>query len=149
SSSLKETKASLDLALVEQEKAVATATTQSKRAEVLAKQLSDLRQEYEEKAAALARYEATGLDAERVLYAAKQLKAYEKQLATADAQARELKVKLERLLKERDQPSEVVLPAGFKAKVLAADPKWHFVVLDAGESAGALERGEILLSRGG
>jgi hypothetical protein len=43
----------------------------------------------------------------------------------------------------------VVLPSNLRAKVVAADPKWHFVVLDAGEKAGVVERGEVLLSREG
>ena len=30
--------------------------------------------------------------------------------------------------------------------MIASDPKWHFIVLDAGENQGVLERGELLLS---
>jgi len=41
------------------------------------------------------------------------------------------------------------LPPDLSTKVLVVDPKWHFVVLDAGEDQGVLERGELLVSRGG
>ena len=41
------------------------------------------------------------------------------------------------------------LPAGLKGKVLVADPKWNFVVLNVGEDQGVLERGELLVNRNG
>jgi len=43
----------------------------------------------------------------------------------------------------------VPLPVGLKGKVLVADPKWEFVVLNIGEKDGVLERGELLVSRNG
>jgi cell shape-determining protein MreC len=57
-----------------------------------------------------------------------------------------------RIKRERDASGEISrfrLPADLSTKVLVVDPKWHFVVLDAGEDQGVLERGELLVSRGG
>ncbi|MBM3882829.1 MAG: hypothetical protein FJ387_24420 [Verrucomicrobia bacterium] len=48
---------------------------------------------------------------------------------------------------ERIPPPE--LPPGLKGTVVAVDPKWDFVVLDIGEKQGLVERGELLVSRGG
>jgi hypothetical protein len=36
-----------------------------------------------------------------------------------------------------------------RGKVLVADPKWEFVVLDIGEDGGAKVNGELLVSRNG
>lgn len=41
------------------------------------------------------------------------------------------------------------LPAGLKGKVVAVDPKWDFVVLNIGGKEGVLQRGELLVNRGG
>src|SRR6266481_3944820 len=57
-----------------------------------------------------------------------------------------------RIKRERDASGEICrfrLPPNLSTKVLVVDPKWHFVVLDAGEDQGVLERGELLVSRGG
>jgi hypothetical protein len=44
---------------------------------------------------------------------------------------------------------DVVLPAGLKGKVLVADPRFDFVVLDIGDRQGVLEDGKLLVSRNG
>lgn len=44
---------------------------------------------------------------------------------------------------------EVPLPAGLKGQVVAVDPKYDFVVLDIGGNQGVLERGVMLVNRGG
>jgi len=46
-----------------------------------------------------------------------------------------------------DRP--VVLPTGLKGNVVAVDPKFDFVVLNIGGNQGVLERGEMLVNRGG
>ena len=43
----------------------------------------------------------------------------------------------------------VKLPAELKGNVVVVDPKWDFVVLDIGATKGALEDGEMLVSRDG
>lgn len=44
---------------------------------------------------------------------------------------------------------EVKLPAGLKGKVLVADPRYEFVVLDIGEQQGVLPNGRLLINRNG
>ena len=147
---LKATSASLEDSLSEQQKSASKAIAEYNRAEKLRVDLAQLRIEHEDTSAKLARFEAAGMDPEQVLYASKQLKNFQTQLAAANAHLQELESKLTRLLRERqDMIEPVVLPSDLRAKVVAADPKWHFVVLDAGEKAGVLERGELLLGRGG
>ena len=43
----------------------------------------------------------------------------------------------------------VKLRADLKGKVVVVDPKWDFVVLDIGDEQGAIEDGEMLVSREG
>jgi hypothetical protein len=43
----------------------------------------------------------------------------------------------------------VILPAGLKGKIVAVDPKFDFVVLNIGKDQGVLERGEMMVNRGG
>jgi hypothetical protein len=49
----------------------------------------------------------------------------------------------------RDPNRPIELPATIKGKVLASDPKWHFVVINVGEEQGVLEHGELLVNRDG
>ena len=46
-----------------------------------------------------------------------------------------------------DAPPE--LPAGTKGRVVAVDPKFDFVVIDIGGNSNLVERGEMLVNRGG
>jgi hypothetical protein len=58
----------------------------------------------------------------------------------------QLNVELDRY---RNPEKPVFLPASLKGKVLVADPKWNFVVLDIGGEQGVLEYGELLVNRNG
>ena len=47
-------------------------------------------------------------------------------------------------------PDPIVrLPADLHGKIVVVDPKWDFVVLNVGDDQGALEDGEMLVSRDG
>jgi hypothetical protein len=47
-------------------------------------------------------------------------------------------------------PEKVVfLPAGLSGKVLVADPKWGFVILNVGREQGIMQDGELLVNRNG
>ncbi|RME93506.1 MAG: hypothetical protein D6766_08055 [Verrucomicrobia bacterium] len=50
---------------------------------------------------------------------------------------------------ELETPNPPPPMPGVKGKVVAVDPKWDFVVLDIGGKEGALQRGELLISRDG
>ncbi len=61
-----------------------------------------------------------------------------------------LKDRLEqRLAIYEGRKTKVVLPSGLRGKVMAVDPKYEFVVLNIGQDDGALESGEMLVSRDG
>jgi hypothetical protein len=74
-------------------------------------------------------------------------------LAVSESENKILVQKLKKVETElavyRDPNFFVPLPAGLKGKVLVADPKWNFVVLNVGEDQGVLERGEFLVNRNG
>lgn len=148
---LKETRTALEASTAEQQKAIALATAETRRADKLGRELAQTRQALEEAQAGLARYQAAGMEPDQILQAAKQLKGLQDSLAAArqtNAVLGQRVKQLEEILgPEGGQP--VILPAGLRAKVLAADPKWHFLVLDAGEKQGVLVRGEVLVSRQG
>lgn len=108
-----------------------------------------LREERNDAQAELAAYKSL-MTPEQVANAARQIKLLEGSLAAVNEEnamlARRLK-RLQRLLPEGEPTLH--LPPDLNAKVLAVDPKWSFVVLDAGEDQGVFERGELLVSRGG
>ena len=84
---------------------------------------------------------------EQAASVAKRIKTLKETLATAEAENRLLVAKLKKL--EASEADYVTLPAELKGKVLVSDPKWQFVVLDAGEDQGVLQRGELLVNRNG
>jgi len=112
--------------------------------------LAETRQARDEAQAGLARYRVAGMEPEQIVHAATQIKGLKDALAVAEAKIKGLDLKVQRLASiEAGESGTVPLPAGLKARVIASDPKWHFVVLDAGENQGVLKRGELLLSRNG
>jgi hypothetical protein len=54
-------------------------------------------------------------------------------------------------LKKWQPPGDgpILLPAELSAKVLTSDPKWHFILLDAGENQGVVRNAEVLVRRQG
>jgi hypothetical protein len=142
------TTAALTAAKLEKEQALATAAAESRRAERLNQDLTTVRQERNDAQAEVARYKGAGMEPEQILYVAKDLKDLRKALADAQEQTRNLQAKV-KLLAGREAGDLKIMPAGLKAKVIALDPKWRFIVLDAGEDQGVIERGELLISREG
>jgi hypothetical protein len=84
---------------------------------------------------------------EQILTASRQIKELSGALAAAQQTNSSLVAKLKRLAFVPDGP--ILLPAKLRAKVLATDPKWHFIVLNAGEKQGMLANAEVLVSRQG
>ena len=54
-----------------------------------------------------------------------------------------------RLARYEGPDTDIKLRADLKGKVIVVDPKWDFVVLDVGEEQGAIQDGELLVSRAG
>jgi len=143
-----QTKATLETVSAEKEQALATAATQTSRAERLTGELSKTRQERDQARDSLARYQAAGLEPEQIVSAAEELKRLKKELAVAQQKTKTLLAQVEQLTPV-GRSCVILLPVELKAKVVATDPKWHFIVLDAGENQGVLKNGEMLVSRQG
>jgi hypothetical protein len=134
-------------------KASARADAQQKRADDLSDKLAKATQERDDAQSALAAYKATGLTPDQILTLNKQLKdANAEIMAITDEKAllgRELvkaKAKLDELIGTNPYVPE---PANLHGKILVVDPKWDFVILDVGDDQGAVEDGEMLVSRDG
>jgi len=149
SAALEKTKTSLEAANLETQRAVAVEAAQLKRTEKLSGDLTIARKQLDEAQASLARYQAAGMQPEQIAGAANQIKNLQKALATAEKHNELMAAKIKRLASLQLGADEVFLPSDLKAKVICSDPKWHFIMLDAGEDQGVLERGEVLVSRRG
>ena len=150
---LKQTKAELEAAAVAKSKAEADLLVQTKRADKLTEDLTKTRQELDTAQADLAAYKGTGRTPQQILGMNQEYKRVQDNLAAVETENKILTQRIKKLETElavyRDPNSFVTLPASLKGKVLVADPKWNFVVLDVGEDKGILERGELLVSRNG
>jgi len=140
---LKQTRTELEAVTVAKEKATAEIASQNGRIVKLIESLVESRQEREDALAHLARYQASGIEPEQIANAAHQIKDLQEALTLANAQNKTLQAKIP------DEGCIVRMPPGLTGKVLISDPKWHFVVLDAGDDQGVLEHGELLVNRNG
>ncbi|HEY5481461.1 MAG TPA: hypothetical protein VIL39_08280 [Verrucomicrobiae bacterium] len=150
---LKQTKAELEVATAAKEKADADLAAQTKRADKLTEDLTKTRQERDTAQQDLAAYKVTGVTPQQIVRMNKEFKALQDSIAVAETENKVLMQKVKKLETEllvyRDPNFFVPLPSGLKGKVLVADPKWNFVVLNIGEDQGVLERGELLVNRNG
>lgn len=99
------------------------------------------------------KYKAAFGTPELALSAAKDLKAAQDKADVIEDEKKVLQRELVRVQNQLDvyqNPDKPVpLPADMVGKVLVADPKWEFVVLNIGADQGAIERGELLVNRNG
>ncbi len=150
---LKDTKEELATTVAARDKAEADLLAQTKRADKLTEDLNKTRQERNDAQAELASYKVTGVTPQQILAMNKQFKTLQDTLQVAETENKILNQKIKKLDTElsvyRDPNFFVALPAALKGKVLVADPKWNFVVLNVGEDQGVLERGELLVNRNG
>jgi cell shape-determining protein MreC len=150
---LKQTKAELEATTAAKEKADAELAAQTKRADKLTDDLTKTRQERDDAQQQLAAYKATGVTPKQILSFNDDIKKLQESLAVANIEntvlARRVNKLNTELLVYRDPTFFVPLPASLRGKVLVADPKWNFVVLNVGEDQGVLERGELLVNRNG
>jgi hypothetical protein len=150
---LKITKQNLETTTAERDKLQSDFATMSKRADRLNEDLNKTRQERDDARAELAAYEATGYKPEQIVAMGKQFKGLQDNLAGAQEENKLLGQKIKKLSNELaiyKTPEHIVpLPPSLKGKILVADPKWNFVVLNVGEDQGVLEHGELLVNRNG
>jgi hypothetical protein len=137
----------------ERDKAVTTAAAQIKKAEELSTKLTQTTQERDDAQTKLAAYVATGITADQVGQLSRALKNSRDELDIAKEEQLVLQRMVERLQVRLDRyegtNKVVTLRANLRGKILVVDPKWDFVVLNIGLAQGAIENGELLVSREG
>jgi len=150
---LNQTKETLVAAQQERDKAVATADEQTKKATELAGKLAKTTSERDAAQADLAAYVATGYKPEQISGLGKQINNLQTSLDALQEEKKVLQFAFEKTKTELEYITGkipyVTLPADLKGKILVADPKWEFVVLNVGQEQGAKPRGELLVSRDG
>lgn len=150
---LKQTKTTLEATTKQRDDAVALSTEATKRADKLTDDLNKTRTERDDAQREVSAYRASGLNPEQALGAAKQIKGLQDALAGSQDENTLLGKRIKKLDADlafyRDPNRAIELPATIKGKVLASDPKWHFVVINIGEDQGVLEHGELLVNRDG
>jgi hypothetical protein len=136
------------------DKAVAEADSLSKRAAKLADDLAKTQQERNDAQDQLAAWSATGLHPEQVKSLLAELKQVKLErdtlLVTNQVYSAKISALKNRLYQfDPAEGSPVELPSDLSGKVLVADPKWDFVVLNIGAKQGAVEDGVMLVNRNG
>lgn len=90
---------------------------------------------------------------QQAVNAGKEVKAMQENVAVVEDEKKVLQRQLVRVNAALDRyidPNKPVpLPASLLGKVLVADPKWDFVVLNVGSDQGVLSQGELLVNRDG
>jgi hypothetical protein len=151
---LRQTQGQLTDANAARDKAVATATAQTKRADDLSDKLAKATQDLDVAQGNLAAYTATGRKPEDIAKLVSAVKDAQDALDVADQEKLVLLRTVTRLTNELAEITGtedfvVKLPAALKGKILVVDPKWDFVVLDIGDNEGVIQDGELLVSRDG
>jgi hypothetical protein len=151
---LKQTQTELADANTARDKAAATASAQTKRADNLSDKLAKATQDRDEAQANLAAYRATGKNPEDI---AKLVSAVKDAQDALDVANQEKVVLLRTVTRLTNELAEITgtedyvvkLPASLKGKILVVDPKWDFVVMNIGDNQGVIQDGELLVSRDG
>jgi len=150
---LKQTQQQLADTQTERDKAVATATAQTKRADDLSDKLAKTTQERDDSQNELAAYKASGFTSEQVVKLGKTLKSQQDAMTALNGEKVVLQHAITRLQARLNiyegTNEDIALRADLKGKILVVDPKWDFVVLDIGDEQGVLLNGEMLVSRDG
>ena len=137
----------------ERDKAVARAEAQSKRADELNDKLTKANSDLQEAQDQLAAYKASDLTPDQVVKLYKNLKEAQAEIVAINGEKAVLQRQLTATKAELDKfiggEAFVKLPYNLRGKVVLVDPKWDFVVLDIGDVQGAVNEGELLVSRDG
>ena len=134
-------------------KTTARADAQEKRANDLSDKLTKVTADRDQIQGELAAYKASGLSAEQVAKLDKTLHDANAHIDVLKGEMavlnREYLATKARLAKYEGPENFIRLPATLKGKVVDVDPKWDFVVLNIGGDQGAIQDGELLVSRDG
>ena len=147
---LQETTAALQTTADANKSLVARVAEQNSHAIRLTAKVDSAQQALADTKANLAAYESV-MTIQQAVTASREIKSLHAELASIKAHNAELTNVVAQQEAELNfkRGRIVYLPATLYGKVLAADPKWQFVVLNAGERQGVLKHGELLVSRGG
>lgn len=150
---LKLTKQTLDTTTEERDRAQSDLAATTKRADKLTEDLKKTTTERDDARAELAAYEATGVNPQQIVSMRNSFKGLQDDLAAVKDENKILGNNIKKLKNELaiyKTPEYIVpLPPNLRGKVLVADPKWNFVVVNVGEEQGVLEHGELLVNRDG
>ncbi len=150
---LAQTKQDLADTKADRDKAVARADAQEKRANDLSDKLAKTTAERDDAMNQLAAYKASDLTPDQVVKLNKTLKDAEARIEVLKGEYavldRQFVAKSARLAMYEEPDHFVKMRPDLKGKVVNVDPKWDFVVLDIGGDQGAIEEGEMLVSRDG
>src|SRR5262249_8393264 len=136
------------LAKSEQERtaAVAEMEAQVKKSNELSEKLTETIRQRDDARAELAAYVATGFTPKQIAGLGKQIKDAQDALEVSQMEKKilqkELDKKIEQIAQLIDPDHIVRMKADIRGKILVADPKWEFVVLNVGEDDGAKPNGE-------
>lgn len=137
----------------ERDKAVAEAENQTKRASRIADELAKTKQDLGDSQGEMAAWKALGISVDKVgtmITELKRVKEERNTIAEANRISEQKVASLKnRLMQYEDENYRVELPSSLQGKVLVADPKWDFVVLNIGQNQGLLENGVLLVNRNG
>lgn len=149
------TKTQETLATTKQERdtAVAEADIQIKKATELTEKLATTVQQRDDTRGELAAYVSTGYTPPQIAGLGKQIRQAQENLEASVEEKKILSVSLQKAVAEiewiKGKSGDIKLRADLKGKILVADPKWEFVVLNVGQDEGAKIHGQLLVSRNG
>ncbi len=150
---LNQTKEKLAATEQERDNAITMAQAATKKSEELTEKLTSTTTELNNTKAELAAYVATGFKPEQISKLGRQISdlqsALNEQQVVNKGLQRDLDKKIAVINKLTNPDYRVPLPADLQGKVLVADPKWEFVVIDVGEEERVLKDGELLVNRNG
>jgi len=150
---LADTKQQLDTTKKDLASATSKVNDLTKQVATLTDNLNKANSDLEDAKIALEKFKTAFPTPELALSAAKDLKAAQDKADAIEDEKKVLQRQLVRVQNELDvykNPDKPVeLPASLLGKVLVADPKWDFVVLNVGADQGAMERGQLLVNRDG
>jgi hypothetical protein len=150
---LAQTQQELADAQAQRDKAVATASEQTKRANDLSDKLTQASQDRDDARNQLAAYTTTGLTPEQVAKLTRTLKDSQNAIEALNIEEGKLLHTISRLTNELatlvNPDVDIKLRADLRGKIVVVDPKWQFVVLNVGEDQGIIKDGELLVSREG
>ena len=150
---LDQTKKDLDATKKERDTALAAVTDLKKQVATLQANLDKATKELSDANIQLDMYHQAFATPQQALSVSKDMKALQDRVDVVEDEKKVLQRQLARVQTELDvykNPDKPVeLPASLVGKILVADPKWDFVVLNVGADQGAQEHGEMLVNRDG